>query len=101
MHLVQILLPLSDMQGQTFPSGKFDRLAQKLTEKFGGVTTFTRTPAEGRWKNGASTELDDIAVIEIMTETIDRGWWADLRTHLEQEFAQTEILIRCHETQQL
>ena len=101
MHLVQILLPLSDMKGQTFSSRKFERLVQKLTEKFGGVTTFTRTPAEGRWKNGASTEHDDIAVIEIMTESIDRGWWADLRTHLEQEFAQKEIIIRCHDTQQL
>jgi hypothetical protein len=40
-------------------------------------------------------------VIEIMTETVDRDWWANLRTHLEQEFAQKEIIIRCHDTQQL
>jgi hypothetical protein len=101
MHLVQILLPFTDTTGHTFPSPKFERLAQKLTEKFGGVTSFTRTPAEGRWKNRASTEHDDIAVIEIMTETLDRGWWADFRKRLEQEFDQEEIMIRCHQTEQL
>jgi hypothetical protein len=44
---------------------------------------------------------DDIAVIEIMTETIDRGWWADFRRRVEQEFDQEEIMIRCHKTEQL
>ena len=43
------------------------------------VTSFTRTPAEGRWKDGRKTERDDIAVIEVMTETIEHEWWSDFR----------------------
>ena len=49
MHLVQLLLPLNDDKGRRFSAQAFRGLAQELTEKFGGVTSFTRTPAEGRW----------------------------------------------------
>jgi hypothetical protein len=101
MHLVQILLPLNDDEGRRFPSQSFESLARALTEKFGGMTSFTRTPAEGRWKDGPATEHDDIAVVEVMTETVDREWWTALRQRLEREFNQDEVVIRCHQTQRL
>ena len=63
------------------------------------VTSFTRTPAEGRWKDGRKTEHDDIAVIEVMTETIEHEWWSDFRRHLEQQFNQDEVVIRCQPIQ--
>ena len=44
MHLVQILLPLNDDERRRFPAQAFEGLALELTEKFGGVTSFTRTP---------------------------------------------------------
>ena len=46
-------------------------LARELTEKFGGVASFTRMPAECRWKDGRKTEHDDVSVIEAMSETIE------------------------------
>jgi hypothetical protein len=101
MHLIQILLPFCNSAGRAFPSRNFERLANELTEKFGGVTSFTRTPAEGRWKKGASREHDDVAVIEVMTQTVDRGWWAGLRNRLEQEFSQDEVIIRRQQTERL
>ena len=101
MHLVQILLPLNDDKGRRFPAQAFEGLARELTEKFGGVTSFTRTPAEGRWKEGKATEHDDIAVIEVMTGTVESEWWAALRQRLEQEFKQDEVIIRCHQIQRL
>jgi len=55
------------------------------------VTSFTRTPAEGRWKDGRKTEHDDIAVIEVMTETIEHELWCDFRERLKQEFNQDEV----------
>ena len=69
MHLIQILLPLNDDAGRRFPAKLFERLARELTENFGGATSCTRSPAEGRWKSGHATERDDIAVIEVMAET--------------------------------
>ena len=101
MHLIQILLPLNDSLGRRSPAEAFECLARELTEKFGGVTSFTRTPAEGRWKDGRKTERDDIAVIEVMTETIEHEWWSDFRRHLEQQFNQDEVIIRCQSIQRL
>ena len=101
MHHIQILLPLNDDEGRRFPAQAFERLTGELTEKFGGATSFTRTPAEGRWKNGQTTEHDDIAVIEVMTETVEREWWADLRQRLEHEFNQDEVVIRSLQSERL
>ena len=46
-HLIQILLPLFDNGGQPFPRSDYMRVRSELTERFGGLTAFTRTPAEG------------------------------------------------------
>ena len=100
MHLIQILLPLNDDEGRRFAAQAYERLARELTEKFGGATSFTRTPAEGRWKNKQTTEHEDIAVIEVMAETVEREWWADLRQRLEHEFNQ-EVVIRSHQSERL
>jgi hypothetical protein len=89
-HLVQILLPMSPHSDK----GKFEQLARELTRRFGGVTSFIRAPAEGRWSSDGVTELDDITVIEVMTESIDRNYWSELRKKLEQDFNQEEIVIR-------
>jgi hypothetical protein len=88
-NLIQILLPTNGRN-----EGVFERLAEELTAKFGGVTSFVRAPAEGRWDRGSHTERDDIAVIEVMAEEIDYGYWADLRSRLEQALAQEQIVIR-------
>ena len=60
MHLIEILLPLKNADGNAFPAEFYDRLAQQLSERFGGVTGFFRSPAEGRWQSGGATEHDDI-----------------------------------------
>lgn len=90
-HLIQILLPMTPHSDDT----RFEQLARELTAKFGGVTSFVRAPAEGRWQSGEKTQLDNIAVIEVMTEALDRPYWADLRKRLEEAFAQEEIVVRC------
>jgi hypothetical protein len=89
-NLIQILLPANGGE-----DGVFEHLAQELTAKFGGVTSFVRAPAQGRWNAGSHTEHDDIGVIEVMTEGVDHGYWADLRTRLEQALGEEQIIIRC------
>jgi hypothetical protein len=37
---------------------------------------------------------DDIIVIEVMTDALDRGWWQHFRERLEDTFEQDEIVIR-------
>lgn len=47
MHLVEILLPLHDNSGQLFDGEKYAEVRQQLTERFGGLTAFTPSPAQG------------------------------------------------------
>ena len=42
MHLVEILLPLNDNNGRPFAAEKYAAVRQHLTERFGGLTAFTR-----------------------------------------------------------
>jgi hypothetical protein len=101
MLLIQILLPLADEDGVSFPAEQYGHLAQQLTDQFGGVTSFTRSPAEGRWKQGGETEHDEIVVMEVMIDEVDRAWWADLRERLAREFRQSEIVVRCQPIERL
>ena len=52
-QLIEILLPLKDASGEDFPAAYYDDLAKELVANFGGVTSFLRAPAEGRWHERA------------------------------------------------
>ena len=98
MYLVQILLPLRDNEGKAIAAAKFRRLATELAAQFGGLTAYTHAPAEGLWKRrrDARPERDHIVVYEVMSETLQRKWWARKRSQLQKVFRQQEILIRGH-----
>jgi hypothetical protein len=38
LHLVQILLPVCDNEGEPFEQSLFEGVAAKLSKRFGGVT---------------------------------------------------------------
>jgi hypothetical protein len=94
MHLVQILLPLADNAGRRFDGAAYGRVRSELSERFGGITSFTRAPAEGVWKEGGHTSHDDIVVFEVMARELDHGWWERYRAELERRFDQEAIVIR-------
>jgi hypothetical protein len=100
-HLVQILLPTRDNDGVAFEPAVFEQIAQQLTEKFGGVTSYMRAPAQGRWKQGNETERDEIVVIEVMDSDLDRGFWSSFRVELERRFRQDAIIVRAQQTELL
>ena len=102
MHLVQLLLPLSDNAGRPFPAAHYDAVRDELTRRFGGLTAYSRAPAEGLW--GTDTERaaqDDLVVYEVMADALDRAWWASFREALERRFAQDELVVRAHEVERL
>ena len=100
-HLIQILLPLSDNEGQPFPRSEYMRVRSELTERFGGLTAFTRGPAEGFWEEDGETAHDDIVVFEVMTSGVDQSWWDRYRHTLETRFRQECIIIPAQETRVL
>ena len=97
-----MLLPVRDADGRPFPRAHFDDLAHELTDRFGGVTAYTRAPAAGLWEEPSGERVrDDVVVYEVMADDIDEAWWAALRTRLEARFQQDELVIRTHEIRRL
>ena len=102
MHLVQILLPVYDNEQNPQPHDEFRRVRRELTERFGGLTVYTRAPAEGMWKlNDNHTTRDDIVIFEVMASQLDTTWWRSYRHELEARFRQDVIVIRAQPTQLL
>jgi hypothetical protein len=94
MHLIEILLPLNDNSGRPFGREQYAAIRQQLTERFGGLTAFTRSPAQGSTTENGETVHDDIVVFEVMTEKLDVSWWRNYRRQLEREFQQDSIVAR-------
>jgi hypothetical protein len=94
MHVIEILLPLHDNNGKPFEPEKYAEVRQRLTERFGGLTAFNRSPAQGTTTESGRPVHDEIVVFEVMTEALDVSWWASYRLHLERQFRQDQILIR-------
>jgi hypothetical protein len=98
-YVIEIFLPVVD--GAHF-AAVVGSLRSELAKRFGGVTLFSRAPAEGEWRDDANqSERDDIIIVEVMTEALDQAFWAALRRRLESELGQQEILIRASSCVQL
>ena len=81
--LVQFLLPVYD-----------ERVARELTDRFGGLTAYARSPARGLWEDDGTVKRDDIIVYEVMVDELDADWWSAYRKSLEQRFDQKEVVVR-------
>ena len=97
MHVVELFLPLTRNDGAPQPRALFAAVRAELVERFGGLTAFTRAPAEGLWADGCGVEADRIVVFEVMDEAFDAGWWRGYREGLERRFEQEEVLVRASE----
>ncbi len=101
MYLVELLLPLNDDDGRPFGAAALNRVRDELAERFGGVTAFSRSPAEGVWKEGGEVSRDQIVVFEVMADALDRAWWGAYRAELERRFRQEKLVVRATEFEEL
>ena len=102
MHLIQLLLPLYDNSNARFPGETFDYVRQELTDRFGGVTAFLRSPGQGFWRESeGAVNRDDVVIFEVMADELDRQWWAEYRKELEQRFRQIELVVRASAIERL
>lgn len=94
-HLIQILLPTHRRDGAAVAPEQFARVRVELTERFGGVTAYSRSPATGLWINeDEAIERDQVIMVEVVVEEFDREWWASYRQQLERRFGQEEVHAR-------
>jgi hypothetical protein len=95
MHLVQLLLPLRDNDGVPFPRVAFEQVRAHLTQRYGGVTAYLRSPASGVWMDGGGeVARDEVVMVEVMVARLERRWWAGYRQALEERFRQSELVVR-------
>ncbi len=95
MHLIQILLPTHHRDGTEVEAAQFARVRNELTERFGGVTAYSRSPATGLWKRAdEAIERDLVVMVEVVVDVFDRDWWAQYRGALEDRFGQEEVHAR-------
>lgn len=100
--LVQLFLPLQADTGEAYPRDRFDQVRDELTEHFGGVTAYLRSPASGAWEDGeGDLQRDRVVLLEVMADRLDHRWWDAYRKELEQRFAQEEILVRAFPVERL
>lgn len=98
MHLVQILLPLFDNEGNRFDGEYFRAVRDELAARFGGVTVYSRAPAEGLWKDeSAALQHDELILFDVMVEHLDREWWETYRRTLEARFRQDVVVVRAQD----
>jgi hypothetical protein len=93
-HLIELFLPLRDNHGRPFGPETRMQVRDELAERFGGVTVFSRAPAEGVWTEQGGAARDDLVVFEVMADELDRTWWGDYRQELEARFRQAQIVVR-------
>jgi hypothetical protein len=95
MHLVQFLLPVRSGDGSAVPDEAFRGVREELTARYGGVTAYLRAPASGAWvEHDGQVARDDMVMVEVMVDSLDRAWWADYRRSLEARFGQETVLVR-------
>jgi hypothetical protein len=100
-YLIQLLLP-RNRGSESHPAALFQQVREELNEKFGGVTVYSRSPAEGLWTtDGDEVVRDEIVLFEVMAKKLGRRWWRKYRRELEQRFEQTEIIVRAQKMRRL
>jgi len=102
VYQIRLLLPLYDNEGQTFARAEFARVREELTEKFGGVTAYLRSPAEGVWKDEeGGVSRDSVVAFEVLADDLERDWWVAYRDNLTARFRQDEVMITATRVERL
>jgi hypothetical protein len=94
MHLLEIFLPIYEQRGRQLKRTIFVETRRELLERFDGLTSYSRAPAKGFWKDSGEIERDDVIVLDFMVSRLDRSWWKRYRRRLESRFGQRQILVR-------
>ena len=94
MVLIQLLLPTS---GASNPEAValLSETRRELAERFTGVTAYLRSPAKGLWTApDGQIEHDDVVMVEVVADTLDRAWWRTYAATLAKRFRQESIHLR-------
>jgi len=90
---LELFLPASNNEGSSFPDSNYSELEKELTERFGGVTIYSRGAVEGKWKNETTSTSEPMVVYEVLLAEFEETYWTTLKRRLEKKFSQKEIMV--------
>jgi hypothetical protein len=94
MVLIQLLLPTNIAASGDSPA-PLTETRRELADRFNGLTAYLRSPAKGLWTApDGHSELDDVVMVEVVTDTFDRAWWRTYAATLAERFRQESIHVR-------
>jgi hypothetical protein len=95
VYLIQLLLPAAVTPVGAAASDPVSQTRRELTDAFGGLTAYLRTPAVGVWTSPEGGRAqDDVVMVEVVAERFDRGWWREYSGRLARRFGQEAIHVR-------
>jgi hypothetical protein len=97
MILTQILLPLYDNSGRRLSPQLHRTVKLELSQRFGGLTAYSRSPAQGLWRRKSSIQREEIVVYEVMSKLPHSRWWLAYRKELEKRFQQSVVVVRAQQ----
>jgi hypothetical protein len=93
VFLIQVLIPIDSETARE--DERVGRTRLELVERFGGITAYVQTPAQGEWISpGGRRERDRIVMVEVVAEQFDRAWWRSYARTLALRFDQDVIHVR-------
>ena len=93
-HLIQLVLPLCDNDQRPLPQDLHAKVKTELMWKFGGLTTYSRIPADGLWATPDGHLEDQTVAYEVLVWEFDEVWWSCYRHMLERRFPPEEVVVR-------
>jgi inorganic pyrophosphatase len=90
---LELFLPVSKNDGGNFPDSHYSDLEKELTERFGGVTIYSRGAVEGKWKAKGASTSEPMVVYEVLLSELEKTYWTTLKKRLEKKFSQKEIMV--------
>ena len=66
----------------------------ELTDRFGGATSFVRAPGQVLWRSDGAVERDNIAVIQVMAQELDRPFRGRCVNALARAFSEGVSYLR-------
>lgn len=96
MVLIQLLLPITvPNQPPSVGTAALADTRRELTEAFSGSTAYLRSPAKGLWTApDGEVEQDEVVMVEVVAEALDREWWCGYAAMLATRFQQQVIHVR-------
>jgi hypothetical protein len=96
MKQYKIYLPLNYNDGKRVPQKQIDAVRDRLADRFGGTTVSPLSaPYQGPWKYGGVEYVDNIVIMEVITDGDDPAerFFRNLKEELKRELHQVAILI--------